>query len=227
MDLVHDQLATGRKLRVLTLLIRSHGTQDERQSMTKPLENKMTSVDTERSHLDLTLAAATRDVQTVTPKGEIIAELIEGVSIREAKTHTDERGSVVEIYDQRWGWHPAPLVFIHCFTIRPGMVKGWGLHRTHEDRYFILQGEMELVLYDPRPTSSTYGKVCKIAMTEYNRRLVNIPKLVWHAEHNIGRGDVVVIDMPTEPYQHAAPDKYRLPIDSPLIPHTFPSARGW
>jgi dTDP-4-dehydrorhamnose 3,5-epimerase len=119
------------------------------------------------------------------------------------------------------------MVFAHCFTIRPGYVKGWGLHKTHEDRYFILQGDMELVLYDPRPGSSTHGDICKITMSETNRRLVNIPKFVWHAEQNIGDGDVVVIDLPTEPYNHESPDKYRLPIDTPLIPHSFGNARGW
>ena len=57
--------------------------------------------------------------------------------------------------------------------------------------------------------------------------MVNIPKFVWHAEHNVGSTDVVVIDMPTEPYDHANPDKYRLPIDTPLIPYSFGAARGW
>ncbi len=179
------------------------------------------------SLLEQTLAAAARDAQTVSPSGDVVRALIEGVSIRDAPTHVDERGSVVEIYDPRWGWHPAPMVFAHCFTIRPGFVKGWGLHKTHEDRYFILHGEMALVLFDPRPDSSTCGQVCKIVMSELNRRLVNIPKFVWHAEENIGSKDVVVIDLPTEPYNHANPDKYRLPIDTPLIPYSFGNARGW
>lgn len=179
------------------------------------------------SLLDRTLASAQRDRQTVTTDGKPVLDLIEGVSFREVATHIDERGSLVEIYDTRWGWHPAPVVFAHCFTIRPGFVKGWGLHETHQDRYFILFGDMELVLFDPRPNSSTYGKINKILMSESKRRLVNIPTHVWHAEHNVGTADVVVIDLPTEPYNHAAPDKYRLPIDTPLIPYSFGNARGW
>jgi dTDP-4-dehydrorhamnose 3,5-epimerase len=179
------------------------------------------------SLLDQTLAAASQDKQTVTPEGKTISTLVDGVLFRDAPTHVDARGSVVEIYDLRWGWHPAPIVSAHCFTIRPGFVKGWGLHKTHEDRYFILQGSMELVLYDPRPDSPTCGRVSKIPMSELNRRLVNIPKFVWHAEHNVGATDVVVIDLPTEPYNHANPDKYRLPIDTALIPYTFGAARGW
>jgi dTDP-4-dehydrorhamnose 3,5-epimerase len=193
------------------------------------VESKDRRADASRgsSLLDLTLAAASRDRETVSADGKPVQSLIEGVSIRDVPTHTDERGSVVEIYDPRWGWHPAPMVFAHSFTIRPGFVKGWGLHETHEDRYFILFGDMELVLFDPRPDSSTYGKVGKILMSETSRRLVNIPALVWHAEHNIGSKDVVVIDLPTKPYNHAAPDKYRLPIDTDLIPYSFGPARGW
>jgi dTDP-4-dehydrorhamnose 3,5-epimerase len=194
--------------------------------VTKPKDSQATTL-SGGSLLDLTRAAASRDRQTVSVDGKPIQTLIEGVSIRDVPTHTDERGSVVEIYDLRWGWHPAPMVFAHSFMIRPGFVKGWGLHETHEDRYFILLGDMELVLFDPRPNSSSYGKVGKILMSESNRRLVNIPALVWHAEHNIGTKDVVVIDLPTEPYNHADPDKYRLPIDTPLIPYSFGIARGW
>jgi dTDP-4-dehydrorhamnose 3,5-epimerase len=189
--------------------------------------DRSTSAEGAGSLLDQTLEAAARDAQTVSREGKSINALVEGVSIREAPTHFDERGSVVEIYDTRWGWHPAPLVFAHCFTIRPGYVKGWGLHKRHQDRYFILQGEMELVLFDPRPESSTYGHVCKIPMSEMKRQLVNIPTHVWHAELNVGSKDVVVIDLPTEPYNHENPDKYRLPIDSPLIPYSFGNARGW
>ncbi len=163
----------------------------------------------------------------MTSSGEPLGAMIEGVSIRDAVAHVDERGSVVEIYDSRWGWHPDPLVFAHCFTLRPGYVKGWGLHKLHEDRYFILSGEMDLVLFDPRPTSATYGRVQRIPLSEQRRQLINIPRFVWHAERNVGSKDVVVIDFPTAPYNHDDPDKYRLPIDTPLIPYSFAGARGW
>jgi hypothetical protein len=37
---------------------------------------------------------------------------------------------------------------------------------------------MALVLFDPRPGSSTCGEVSKIILAEHHRRLVSIPKLV-------------------------------------------------
>lgn len=177
--------------------------------------------------LEQTLAEAVRDVQTVAPDGTPMQRITEGVVIRDAQTHADERGSVFELFDERWQWHPDPLVFAYTFTIRPGYVKGWNLHKEHEDRYVLLQGEMELVLFDPRPDSSTFGEVCRIVLSEYHRRIVNVPKLVWHADHNIGTKDALVVNFPTAAYDHANPDKYRLPIDTQLIPHSFRGCRGW
>ncbi len=107
------------------------------------------------------------------------------------------------------------------------MVKGWGLHKEHEDRYFVLSGELELVLYDPRPESSTCGKMCRVYLSGSRPRLINVPKFVWHADHNIGTSDVVVVNFPTIQYDHSSPDKYRLPLDTDLIPYSFAGAKGW
>jgi dTDP-4-dehydrorhamnose 3,5-epimerase len=182
--------------------------------MNEPLPNA--------SLYDTLLAAATKDAATVTAVGRPTQPLIEGVTIRRLLTHTDGRGTLTELFDPRWQFHPDPLVFAYSFTIRPGVVKGWNLHCRHEDRYALLQGEMDLVLFDPRPESPTYGKVCRIALSEKDRCIVNVPVHVWHADHNIGDRDVVVVNFPTVQYDHTNPDKWRLPIDTPLIPHRFP-----
>jgi dTDP-4-dehydrorhamnose 3,5-epimerase len=162
-----------------------------------------------------------------TPAGEVIRRLTFGVKIRRLPTLTDERGSVTELYDPRWEWHDDPLVFAYTFTIRPGIAKGWNLHREHEDRYAILSGTLQLVLYDPRPDSPTCGEVCVIVLTDEERSLVNVPKNVWHADHNIGTVDLRVVNFPTMAYDHRNPDKYRLPLDTPLIPHSFGNVKGW
>jgi dTDP-4-dehydrorhamnose 3,5-epimerase len=163
-----------------------------------------------------------RDVQTVTPDGEIVAAVPHGVRFKDLITQTDDRGTVVELFDTRWDFHGDPLVFAYSFTIRPGWAKGWGMHKEHEDRYFILYGEMELVLYDERPDSPTHGLVSRIILSEHRRRIMNIPRGVWHADRNIGDKDVIVVNFPTICYDHTNPDKYRLPLDNDRIPFKFP-----
>ncbi len=178
-------------------------------------------------YVDETLQQAIADQQTVESDGKSVRSMADGVTFKDIPTHVDDRGMVVEMFDPRWQWHPDPLVFVYGFTVRPGMVKGWGLHKKHEDRYFILSGELEIVLYDIRPESPTYKQVSKVVLSESNRRLMNIPAYVWHSDHNVGAKDAVVVNFPTIPYDHAAPDKYRLPIDTDLIPYSFGDTKGW
>ena len=168
-----------------------------------------------------------QDLQTVTPEGERTAPLPAGVVLRDIRTHVDDRGTVFELFDPRWGWHPDPLVFTYCFTVRPGKVKGWGVHHQHEDRYALLFGELKVVLYDEREDSPTRGLVREVMLTEHRRQLVNIPAGVWHADENIGSRDAVVVNFPTIQYDHASPDKYRLPLDDPRIPYRFENQAGW
>ncbi len=168
-----------------------------------------------------------RDPQMVTPDGKPIQPLPSGVTFKELPTHIDARGSICELFDSRWDWHPDPLVYSYMFTLRPGMVKGWGMHKEHEDRYFLILGEMEVVLYDTRPDSATFGLISNVYLSEYNRRLMNIPAGIWHANHNIGQKEVVVINFPTICYDHSYPDKYRLPLDTDQIPYRFETTKGW
>lgn len=168
-----------------------------------------------------------RDIQTVTSEGNPVDPLPHGVTFKEIPTHIDARGSVCELFDSRWDWHPDPLVFSYVFTIRPGMIKGWGMHMQHEDRYLLLQGEMEVVLYDGREDSPTKGLVSKVVLSEFNRRLMNIPAGIWHADHNIGQKEVLVVNFPTICYDHSNPDKYRLPLDTDQIPYSFEKPTGW
>lgn len=179
------------------------------------------------SLLNTTLNASKQDQETVDHNRRSIAPLLDGMSFHESIRHNDDRGSVTEIYDPRWNWHPDPMVFSYMFTIRPGMVKGWGLHKLHEDRYFVISGELELVLFDPRPDSSTYNKICKVYLSGSQPKVVNVPKFVWHADHNIGSTELVVLNFPTIQYDHSNPDKYRLPLDTDLIPYDFGAAKGW
>src|SRR5438093_3144701 len=155
-----------------------------------------------------------RQAQTVTADGERVSPVPYGVKFHDVTTQADERGHVFELYDSRWGWHPDPMVFAYMFTIRPGMAKGWGLHKIHDDRYAIIEGEMLSVLYDERPDSPTYGLVSEVVLSEHRRRLMCIPAGVWHAHRNLGQKDVKGVNFPTTPSEHEHPHKSALPLNN-------------
>jgi dTDP-4-dehydrorhamnose 3,5-epimerase len=172
------------------------------------------------------LSDAIRDRSTVTPSGESLEPVPAGVVFYDLRTQVDDRGMLCEMFDNRWEVPGGPLVYAYVTTIRPGYAKGWGLHHHHDDRYFILFGHMETVLYDERPGAPTHGMVSTIVLSEARRRLMIIPAGVWHASRNLSDREAVFINFPTAPYDHENPDKHRLPLVNGRIPHRFPDTRG-
>lgn len=168
-----------------------------------------------------------KEKPSVTTAGIPLAKLAEGVTTHPIVTHHDERGSVGELFDPRWGWSELPLISSTFVTIHPGKVKGWALHEEMEDRFCLLLGKAEFVFYDDRVDSPTWGRVSKLVISEQDRRIVRVPTHLWHAVHNIGTTDVVIINFPTQPYQYEDPDKYRLPLDTDLIPYRFVNRNGY
>ena len=168
-----------------------------------------------------------QDVETVKPDGRTVAPLIDGVVIRHAVTQIDDRGTLCEILRPDWGFHPAPFSYVYQFSIRPGKVKGWHQHHQHDDRIFLSQGTVKVVLYDPRPESPTYRMINEIHRSELHRSIMVIPQFVWHAHQNIGSTDALFISMPTRLYEHGSPDVYRLPLENDVIPYKFEQRLGW
>lgn len=173
------------------------------------------------------LANPQKDVQTVTPEGESVKPLIDGVRIHYAVTIPDERGTICEMYSPAWNFTQEPLVYVYQTTIRPGRVKGWVLHHNQDDRLFISYGTVQIALYDAREDSPTYKMLNVHYLSEQNRGLIRIPRGVFHALKNVGQTDLVFVNMPTRAYNHADPDKYRLPLNNDVIPFRFDRQLGW
>ena len=164
---------------------------------------------------------ATREPASVTSDGERLRTLPEGVTVREVITHVDQRGSLCELIDERWEGVDEPITSSYLWTIRPGVIKGWSIHREKADRYVLLFGEVQLVLYDERPGSPTEGVVTELVLTDLRRQTVRIPAGVWHAVRGLGGRDSVLVNFPTALYEHGDPDKYGMDVDNDVIPFRF------
>ena len=100
------------------------------------------------------------------------------------------------------------------------------VHQKQLDRLFISMGFIKIVLYDARIDSPTHRAINEIFLSERNRGLVVIPAGVFHAVQNVGDVDALFINLPTEPYRHENPDKYRLPLDTGEIPYRLGERLG-
>jgi dTDP-4-dehydrorhamnose 3,5-epimerase len=183
---------------------------------------------TPKDILETMLAAAVQDKPTIKSDGTLKQRLPHGAKIHRRPVHVDDRGELQEIYVAAWDMDDVPVSNLYFVTLRPNVAKGWSLHKTHTDRYFVIAGFMQVVMFDPRPESPTCGEVFSVTMSERDRFVLSIPEFVWHADYNCGSTDVILLNFPTRPYDKSDPDKYRLPIDTPLIPYRFPAtARGY
>lgn len=146
--------------------------------------------------------------------------LIEGVEIKQLKTFADERGSLTEILRRD---DPIFDGFGQCYVSvsYPGVIRGWHYHKKQTDYFTCVSGMIKVPLYDMREDSPTYGHLNQFFIGEDNRIVVKIPVGVLHGFKNVGVTPCYLLNFPTEPYDPADPDEYRIPYDSPEIPYSW------
>jgi len=161
---------------------------------------------------------ADRDMPTVNAAGERLETGIEGVVHVRQHAHPDHRGRLTEVVNFNSSFWDEPVVHAYCFAIRPGRIKGWGMHLKQADRYFLCAGRVRVVLHDGRVRSPTFGAFAQFHFTDESPALLLIPPGVWHADQNWGDTDAVFMNFPTRAYDAAAPDKFRIDPHSGAIP---------
>jgi dTDP-4-dehydrorhamnose 3,5-epimerase len=143
---------------------------------------------------------------------------IAGVRIERLVQHDDHRGSLMPFLNFGSPFWSEPIVYGYRYTVRPGRIKGWGMHRRQTDRYFVESGNLRVVLFDGRDDSPDKGHFCQFFFSSSSPGLLLIPPGVWHASQNWGRTLVRVANFPTVRYDAKDPDKYRIDPHSGAIP---------
>ncbi|MDQ2910692.1 MAG: hypothetical protein M3R39_06720 [Actinomycetota bacterium] len=69
---------------------------------------------------------------------------LEGVVAARLNPHVDHRGSLFELVNFDHPFWQEEVVYAYCITIRPGRIKGWGMHKLQSDRYFLAQGSVRV-----------------------------------------------------------------------------------
>ena len=163
---------------------------------------------------------AVADGPTVDATGTSVKSIIDGVLMRTVVSHVDYRGRVFELINIERDpefWND-PVIASYVFTIRPGTLKGWGVHEHKDDRYNLISGETLTVLYDARFDSPTYQQIQEVSLTPQGVRQLLIPAGVWHLSVNVAPEETMIVNFPSEPYNYDAPDRLTLPWYSADIP---------
>lgn len=151
--------------------------------------------------------------------------LIHEVAVKDLQVIPDERGMLMEVLRvddtlfRKFGQ-------VYFTTAYPGVIKGWHYHKLQWDYFTCIHGTAKLVLHDAREDSPTRGKTNEFFVGLRNPRLVLIPPLVYHGFACVGAEECIMLNVPTEPYNHNAPDEYRAPLNDPSIPYNWSRRDG-
>jgi dTDP-4-dehydrorhamnose 3,5-epimerase len=151
--------------------------------------------------------------------------MIEGVVVKPLKVLADERGYLMEILRRD---DPFFRQFGQAYVtaVYPGVVKGWHWHQLQTDHFCVVRGMAKVALYDRRSDSPTRGEVNEFFLGEKNPCLLAIPAGVLHGMKGIGTEPALLLNLTTEPYNHEAPDEYRVPPHGTDIPYDWARKDG-
>jgi dTDP-4-dehydrorhamnose 3,5-epimerase len=151
--------------------------------------------------------------------------MIAGAQIKQLRVIADERGRLMEMLRcddaifKKFGQ-------VYMTTAYPGVVKAWHYHKKQWDHFVCVRGMMKVVLFDAREESPTRGQINEFFIGEHNPILVQIPPLVYHGFKCISDCEAIVINSPTEVYDHQAPDEFRVPAHGGDIPYDWARKDG-
>jgi dTDP-4-dehydrorhamnose 3,5-epimerase len=146
---------------------------------------------------------------------------IDGVFVKDLIVHPDQRGRLFEILRsdddifRKFGQ-------VYITTAYPGIIKAWHYHKVQTDYFSCILGKSRLVLYDPRTNSPTKGNLAEYILGPDDPRLVMIPPEIYHGFQCVSKSEAIMINIPTEPYNAAKPDEYRLDVFSAEVPYIWP-----
>lgn len=158
---------------------------------------------------------------------ESVPDAIADVVCRPLRRHADARGWLVELFredDLPLDLRPA---MAYVSQTLPGVARGPHEHADQTDYFaFIGPGDFELLLWDARAESPTFGVHSRTICGESNPCAVTIPPGVVHAYRNVGQVPGWVFNGPNRLYagpgkrervdeirhEHDPDSPYRLPF---------------
>jgi dTDP-4-dehydrorhamnose 3,5-epimerase len=168
------------------------------------------------------IAGAVKDAQSVTADWQPVQrQLIEGVSVREARSVPKRNGLVTELYRADWYEDEQAVGQVFVVRLNPLGVSAWHAHARAVDRLTVIAGAITLVLYDARADSATHGLINEFHLDAARPTTVTVPARVWHGIRNPGDVVSILANMPDRAYQYEDPDHWRVPLDSAAVPYRW------
>ena len=146
--------------------------------------------------------------------------MIHGVELKPLRRNCDERGFLMEILRTDMEIYRR-FSMVYVSKNYPGVVRAWHYHKIQDDIFCCISGMVKAACYDAREGSPTRGEVNEFLLGDDNPALLKIPVGVYHGYKTVGVQPSLLLNFPTELYNHKEPDEYRAPWNDPAIPYSW------
>ncbi len=109
----------------------------------------------------------------------VVSRPIEDVLLCSLDTHSDDRGSLTEIFRASWNDAP-PFMQWNFVRTQAGVLRGFHGHLIHLDYLILLQGSASIGLKDLRPDSPTENRAALVNLDGDDLKGLTIPAGVAH-----------------------------------------------
>ena len=108
---------------------------------------------------------------------------------------------------------------IYFSVIRKGKIKAWKRHKRMTQNFAVPVGEIELVLFDDRFSSSTKGvvQIVNIGVDHYG--LIRIPPMIWYGFSGVSANDALIANCASMP--HDPEESEQVDVVSAKIPYVW------
>lgn len=138
-----------------------------------------------------------------------------------------EQGVLTELYRPEWvGVFGADEPVEHLYTVYSpdgGLRNEFYFHEHTLDRYMLMLGQLDIGLYDPRPSSSSFRAFTVVSLGQAGTGLstaVRIPPGVWHSLRWMSDSGMFLVAK-SPGYNQKTPDEIRIPM------HELPVEITW
>jgi dTDP-4-dehydrorhamnose 3,5-epimerase-like enzyme len=143
---------------------------------------------------------------------------IDGVKFQKSPIVKYSAGLICEVKNQRWeNLYDSTLHHMYIIYDDTLAEREWGMHKKSTDRYLLIKGRIEVVLFDGRDPKNTEPFVCELSgADEGDYSGLMIPPGVWHSFRNLDKNEIILMNFKFPEFNREDVDKYRLPMPNEL-----------
>jgi dTDP-4-dehydrorhamnose 3,5-epimerase-like enzyme len=144
---------------------------------------------------------------------------IDGVVLRSLPSVNYEYGVLSELHHADWDtFYDEPIEHMYVISNGPNSRSDWHVHYKTVDRYVLLNGAIDIALFDNREDSETHNSLILVTLNAVGNsgfHALKIPVGVWHTfKSDVG---FTLLNNKYPKYDRHDPDKYVMPLSNDRV----------